>query len=101
MLDDVMHNPVAKYNDPDQLRAEMDILFKNFPIIIAHSSDLPDAGSFLTYDDLQAPILVTRNNDGQVKAFLNVCRHRGARLRISHAVRHVRFPVLITAGHLI
>jgi hypothetical protein len=48
MLDDVMHNPVAKYNDPDQLRAEMDILFKNFPIIVAHSSDLLDAGSFLT-----------------------------------------------------
>ncbi len=80
MLDDVMHNPVAKYNDPNQLRAEMDILFKNFPIIIAHSSDLLEAGSFLTYDDLQAPILVTRNNDGQVKAFLNVCRHRGARV---------------------
>ena len=69
MLDDVMHNPVAKYNDPDQLRAEMDILFKNFPIIIAHSSDLPDAGSFLTYDDLQAPILVTPTTMDKSKRF--------------------------------
>ena len=68
MLDDIMHNPVAKYNNPDQLSAEMNVLFKNFPIIIAHSSDLPEAGSFFTNNDLQAPILVTRNNDGQVSA---------------------------------
>lgn len=80
MLPEVMENPISNYNDPVQLQREIDVLFRNFPIIIAHTSDLAEPGSFLTQDIAGAPVLVTRDRDGAVRAFLNVCRHRGARL---------------------
>lgn len=76
----VMDNPINHYTDPEQLRQEIDVLFRNFPLAIAHRSELAEPGDFVTHDDTGVPILVTRTDDGDVKAFLNVCRHRGARL---------------------
>jgi phenylpropionate dioxygenase-like ring-hydroxylating dioxygenase large terminal subunit len=80
MLPEMMENPVAKYTDPAQLEAEINTLFRNFPIIIAHASQLSEPGQFITHDHTGVPILVARTRDGEVKAYLNVCRHRGARL---------------------
>ena len=80
LLPDVMENPVSNYNDPAQLQREVDVLSRNFPIIIGHASDLVEPGNFLTQDIAGAPVLVTRDREGAVQAFLNVCRHRGARL---------------------
>lgn len=54
-------------------------LFRPLPLIAAHSSEL-QAGQLLAHDSLGAPILLTRQPDGQVQAYLNVCRHRGTRL---------------------
>lgn len=81
MLPTVMQNPVTNYADSKQLEQEISILFRRFPIIIAHGSELSEAGDFLTHDDTSVPILVTRTQEGGIKAFLNVCRHRGARLQ--------------------
>lgn len=80
MLPEVTENPVTKYTDPEQLQQEIDVLFRNFPIAVAHTSELAEPGDFVTHDDTGVPLLVTRTGDGTVKAFLNVCRHRGARL---------------------
>lgn len=80
MLPEIMHNPVSNYTDPDQLDKEINILFRQFPIIVGHASELAEAGDFLTHNDLGVPILVTRNSDNNINAFLNVCRHRGARV---------------------
>lgn len=80
MLPEVMSNPVSNYNDPAQLDREINVLFRNFPIALAHTSELAEPGSFVTHDDTGVPLLVTRTHDGEVKAFLNVCRHRGARV---------------------
>ena len=76
----VMDNPIGHYTDPDQLRQEIDVLFRQFPLAIAHTSELAEPGDFVTHDDTGVPILATRTDGGDVKAFLNVCRHRGARL---------------------
>lgn len=80
MLDDVGHNPVSNYTDPDKLRREIDVLFRRFPVVVAHRSALAEPGDFVTHDLTGVPILVTRTEEGAVKAFLNVCRHRGARV---------------------
>lgn len=76
----MMRNPVSTYTDPDILAREMEILFRKFPVILGHSEQLPEPASYFTNDEFGVPMLITRNNDGQVKAFMNVCRHRGARL---------------------
>ena len=80
MLPEIMENPVSKYTDPAQLDKEINTLFREFPLVIAHVSELEEPGSFLTHDDTGVPILVARTKSGALKAYLNVCRHRGARL---------------------
>ncbi len=80
MLDEVMSNPASNYTDPDKLAQEINILFREFPIVIAHGSELADSGDYLTHDDTGVPILAVRTGEGEVKAYLNVCRHRGARI---------------------
>lgn len=47
---------------------------------VAHVSALASPGDFVTHDELGLPLLVVRGDDGEVSAFLNVCRHRGTRV---------------------
>ena len=77
---DIMLNPVEHYTNPEQLKKEIDVLFRQFPIVVAHCSQLAEPGEFITHNDTGVPLLVTRNRNGQIKAFINVCRHRGARV---------------------
>ena len=80
MEPELLRNPVSHYADPQRLAQEQSILFREFPIIVGHVSQLASAGDFFTHDETGAPILVTRTRRGAVKAFMNVCRHRGARI---------------------
>ncbi len=64
MVPEVMYNPTTKYTDPNQYEAEVNTLFRNFPIIIGHVSDLAEAGDFMTHDHFGVPIVVTRAQDG-------------------------------------
>lgn len=73
-------NPVAHYFDEDRFAAETDALFRALPMIAAHASELPKAGSFLRREIGGRSVLLTRDADRQIHAFLNVCRHRGTRL---------------------
>lgn len=79
-LDEVAANPITNYTDPDRYADEVRVLFREFPLVIGHASDLAQPGDFFTHDETGVPILVTRTAAGEVKAFLNVCRHRGARV---------------------
>ncbi len=76
----LLHNPVSHYADPERLAQERQILFREFPIIVGHVSQLASPGDYFTHDETGVPILVTRTREGAVKAFMNVCRHRGARV---------------------
>lgn len=77
---DVMLNPVNYYTDPDHVNLEINTLFRNFPVIVGHAEQLKEAGQYLTHNETGIPILVTRNRTNELKAFINVCRHRGARV---------------------
>lgn len=81
MLEEVAFNPVERYASPERTQAEIDVLFRKFPLIIGHASDLAEAGDFITHDATGMPILATRDQNGSLRAFFNVCRHRGARLQ--------------------
>lgn len=76
----VMRIPVSNYTDPERYAREVDTLFREFPIIVAHTTQLAEPGEFITHDATGVPMLVTRGRSGDIKAFLNVCRHRGARV---------------------
>jgi Rieske 2Fe-2S family protein len=68
------------YTDPDVLERELGGLFQRTWQYAGHSADLPDAGSYLTAVCGDQPVLVLRGDDGGLRAFRNVCRHRGSQL---------------------
>lgn len=76
--DAVVARRVAEYTDPVRYRNEVEALFHALPIVVAHSSQLPGPGDFITHESLGKPLIVTRDQTGLVRAFLNVCRHRSA-----------------------
>jgi len=70
-------NPISAYTDPDRAKAEWQVFFQDYPQLLGLSSELANSGDFFTSDDLGKPIICTRDETGQFRAFLNVCRHRG------------------------
>lgn len=68
------------YTDPAWFDKEQRALFGNTPVLVGHESMLPKAGDVYTHDHLGKPIMLVRGKDKQLRAFLNVCRHRGVRL---------------------
>ena len=76
----VARNHVSHYTDAARFDAEREKLFARQPLIVAHSSELAEAGDFLRRELAGRSVLVTRDKTGKVNAFLNVCRHRGTRL---------------------
>lgn len=77
---------VSLYTDAARLEAEKTALFGKAPIIVGHVSMLEKAGDHFTFDHLGKPLLIARGRDGEVRVFLNVCRHRGTRLSDSEGV---------------
>lgn len=80
LADGVMTVAADQYRDSGQWRREMERIFLKMPLLSALSCDLPDAGDFMSYVMAGRPLLIVRGDDGQVRSFLNICRHRGARL---------------------
>lgn len=76
--DKPMPVPTRSYTDTDQWRAEMELVFKRVPLMLAFTAELPNPGDFKTMDAVGLPVLINRGKDGVVRAFLNVCSHRGA-----------------------
>ncbi|MEM9300760.1 MAG: SRPBCC family protein [Pseudomonadota bacterium] len=72
-------SPADRYGDL-QFQRERERIFRRHPLVAAHASELAEPNSFLTRSIADLPVLLTRDKTGQVRAFLNVCRHRGARL---------------------
>jgi nitrite reductase/ring-hydroxylating ferredoxin subunit len=70
----------AVYTDPARLERERAILFRRTPLLACLSNDLPEAGSFRTYDDTGIPIVLVRDKAGVLRGFWNRCPHRGARV---------------------
>ena len=80
LADSVMEVDTATYNDPVLYEKEMRAIFDTLPFIAGLSCDLEKPGDFININEFGTPILVTRNKDGVVKAFVNSCRHRGSAL---------------------
>jgi len=80
MAADVYRNPVEDYVCETQGAAERERLFMGRPLVLAASAQLPGPNSFLAHDLSGRPVLLTRDETGRARAFLNVCRHRGARV---------------------
>src|SRR6185369_9999400 len=75
--------PVESYYNPELYKREQTAIFRQQPIVVGFSSQLAKVGDFITHNDTGQPILVVRHADGKLRAFLNVCRHRGAQVELA------------------
>jgi choline monooxygenase len=69
--------PWAWYADPDVLRREGRRIFARSWQYVGHTGQVPEDGSFFAACVGEIPVVATRASDGELRAFLNVCRHRG------------------------
>jgi len=72
--------PAWTYHSPEIFELERDLVFLNHWQVAGHVSDLPKPGDWLAFDMLGERAVVMRGPDGEVRAFHNLCRHRGARV---------------------
>jgi glycine betaine catabolism A len=72
--------PGSAYTDPTVFALEQEKIFETMWFCTARSSELTDPGSFRTVQIGRESVIVSRTREMGVRAFLNVCRHRGARL---------------------
>lgn len=71
---------VSFYLDADMFAREQLTFFRETPLVACLSTDVAEPGSYRVFDYAGIPIVVTRGSDGIVRAFLNICAHRGARV---------------------
>ncbi|MEL6193474.1 MAG: aromatic ring-hydroxylating dioxygenase subunit alpha [Bacteroidota bacterium] len=71
---------IERYTSQSYLENERKTIFKNFPLVTGAASSLKEAGDYYLHDLAETPIIVIKGADGNIRAFLNMCRHRGVRL---------------------
>ncbi|MQQ07762.1 Rieske 2Fe-2S domain-containing protein [Epibacterium sp. SM1979] len=72
--------PKAFYNDADLFEADIEAVFYREWLFVGPECEIPNAGDYVTLTVHEAPIIVLRDHEGEVRAFHNSCRHRGSRL---------------------
>jgi phenylpropionate dioxygenase-like ring-hydroxylating dioxygenase large terminal subunit len=72
--------PAWTYHSPAMLELEKRELFLNHWQIACHVSDVPEPGDYITLDVAAERAIIMRGEDGVVRAFHNLCRHRGSRV---------------------
>jgi carnitine monooxygenase subunit len=72
--------PAWTYHSPALFNLERDHVFLTHWQVVGHENDIPAPGDWLSFDLLGERAVVMRGHDGVVRAFHNLCRHRGARV---------------------
>jgi len=70
--------PSSWYTEPAFLEAEFERVFHDHWLYLGPVSELQNPGDFVSYQLVEQPVVVTRDKDGQLRAFHNVCHHHAA-----------------------
>jgi Rieske 2Fe-2S family protein len=76
-IDRARHTPGYIYSSPEILERDKREIFMKEWICVARQEELPKSGSYMAFRLLNEPVVICRNYSGEVKAFRNMCAHRG------------------------
>lgn len=79
------------YHNPSIFTIEKNNIFFDSWIFIGHESQIPNKGDYFIYKILNEEIIIVRGKDLKVRAFFNVCRHRGSRISLEEKGNAKRF----------
>ncbi|MCW8873473.1 MAG: Rieske (2Fe-2S) protein, partial [Xanthomonadales bacterium] len=68
------------YSDPDIYERDIERIFLKSWLYAGHQSEIPNPGDWFLYELSGESIIIARGLDGEIRAMLNVCRHRGSRI---------------------
>jgi Rieske 2Fe-2S family protein len=83
--------PGAAYKDPDVYELEVRNIVLKAWHYVGHHSMIPERGDYFLFEIAGESVIVVRDADGAVNAFMNVCRHRGSRICDAASGRETRF----------
>jgi phenylpropionate dioxygenase-like ring-hydroxylating dioxygenase large terminal subunit len=70
----------ALYNSTDAFDHDMERIFLRHWILAGHEASAPNPGDWFLHEMAEESIIILRGKDGELRAFVNVCRHRGSRI---------------------
>ena len=76
----ILSIPTSNYTCKDRWGIEIKKIFKELPLMLALTIEIPNKGDYKSMEVVGIPVLITRDKDNNVHAFRNVCSHRGAPL---------------------
>ena len=80
MNDEATSLPAWIYHDPEFFTLEREAVFRGSWQLLCHVNDIPNVGDYHTFEFIGESLFAVRGEDGQVRSFHNVCRHRASRL---------------------
>ena len=79
--DDALRVPVRRYTDPEYHRLEVERVWKKVWQMACREEDVPEVGDHVNYEIAGMDVIIVRGEGGAIKAFRNVCLHRGRKLK--------------------
>lgn len=83
-LSEALTLPAAAYADPDMHTLELQHVFANSWQPVASANQLLQSGDQVVAEVAGKPVLVVRGNDGELRGFFNVCKHRAGPLALAN-----------------
>ena len=74
---DILKVPTRAYFDPQRYAREVEKIFKRMPLALGFSCELRNPGDYRAMTVSEVPVLMVRGQDGVMRAFVNMCSHRG------------------------
>ena len=80
LVEEIYQVPVENYFDQSRFDLEVEKIFRRIPLVLGATAEIPDIGDYKAVTAVGVQVLITRTRSGTVKAFVNMCSHRGAKL---------------------